>query len=211
MEEVSSLGWEGSVRQLNCPASSATCILDSLFIVEANLGVNKVNYYLKRDLVSQLEIDSQGRIKRRLQINYLNASSSGAVWGGDYKNYLRLYLPLGTQLQQVTVGGEILADDLIDQGVSAGKAYFGFLVEAPYGEQLTVKVDYQLADKLLTGVTDYFFLVQKQSGADSSPFTFQLSLPSEKQVLISQPSLTGDGIFQEDQFKQDFLFRAKIR
>lgn len=214
MEVVSRLGWEGSLRQLNCLDPSLPCVADYLMIVESNLGVNKANYYLKRNIVLQVKIAQDGLLENNLKISYLNGSLMGDRFAGDYKNYLRIYLPLSSTLTQVKVGGNVLNKEKIDSGISAGKTFFGFLVEVPAEKHETVEVVYQPPFKIKKSEpVDFLMLAQRQSGADPSHFQLQLDLPKGASILGTDPvpEKIDRGIWFETEFSKDLFFQAKIK
>ena len=47
---------------------------------------------------------TEGSIKRDLKINYENTAKSNNWPGGDYKNYLRVYVPRGVEVTEVGIG-----------------------------------------------------------------------------------------------------------
>jgi hypothetical protein len=83
---------------------SASDIRDRLFLVEANLGVNKVNQFINRQIQHHIDLSTPNQIKETLNIFYTNASTEQDRFGGSYKNYLRLYLPRGTRLDSIKIG-----------------------------------------------------------------------------------------------------------
>src|SRR5207249_1835453 len=78
---------------------------DFLGVSEANLGVNKANYFIKREVHQDVTIEDNGTVKSQVTLVYINKSDS---WpGGDYKNYLRLIVPLGSQLESISIDGVV--------------------------------------------------------------------------------------------------------
>lgn len=210
MEMVANFGWEGSLRQAAC---SEKCLPDYLMVVEANLGVNKSNAYLKRDLDLASEISGEGVIRHRLTINYLNGSPQESQFGGNYKNYLRLFVPLGSQVKSIQVGDQVLASNQFETSASAGKTAFGFLVEVGVGAEKKVVVEYEPPLRLKEGQTDYLLLWQKQPGAEASPLRFSLKFPPKTSVLKINPAPTavGEQVKFTKTLSRDLLFNLQLK
>ncbi|MBN1263398.1 MAG: DUF4012 domain-containing protein [Candidatus Pacebacteria bacterium] len=214
MTTINNLSWEGSLRTLNCLDEAVDCLKDYLMIVEANLGVNKVNYYLKRSLGLRVIIDQERTFKNILKIGYLNNSSKSSPFGGDYKNYLRLYFPLGSELDQVKVGEKILSENEIDRGISAGKAYFGFLVVVPPGKELRLEVVYRPPFQAEQGKeVDYLLFLQRQSGSHPSHLKVNIELPPGASFLSANPTPAAidRSLWFEDIFNKDLVLQTRVR
>jgi len=211
MKTVFNLGWGGALRQPSCFDSKTFCLEDYLMIVESNFGVNKANYFLRRNLVFETGLSQSGRVENVLRIDYLNGSPAGDRFGGDYKNFLRIYVPLGSVLERVKVGGKILPEEEIELGVSSGKTFFGFLVKVPAGGEESIEIDYYLPYKLEKDLKiDYLFFWQRQPGAEPSPFVFKVELPFRSLFSEVIPDWISfeNGIWVEDKLDGDFLFRG---
>jgi hypothetical protein len=81
---VADLGWDGAIYRGKC--AQERCFADYLYLVEANLGVNKANYFLYRNIEQTVEINTQS-IARNVKINYENTAKNNSWPGGDYVNY----------------------------------------------------------------------------------------------------------------------------
>ncbi|MDP2585267.1 MAG: DUF4012 domain-containing protein, partial [Candidatus Levybacteria bacterium] len=92
-------GWSSSLWDER--KNSEDIVNDFVGINEANLGVNKANYYISRQVSQKVKIEDNGNISEELIVNYKNESKG---WpGGDYKNYLRIILPKNTSLSGITI------------------------------------------------------------------------------------------------------------
>lgn len=214
METITSLGWEGSVRQPLCQTPAGACFVDSLLLVEANLGVNKANYYLQREIQSEISLSQKGTLTHLLKIKYQNHSSTNDRFGGLYKNYLRLFISLGTDLNWVKINGEELEKENLDLSLESGKTVIGFLVQVPEGFQKEVEISFTSPARLQPGVeNDYLLYWQRQSGADPSPLDLKLYLPSQTAVLKTLPpaTRTENGLQFQTKLDRDLLFQTKIK
>ena len=66
-------------------------------VVEANVGVNKVNYATKRELVHDIAISDEGKISEVLTYTLKNTVSNSPTRGvgaGGYALYLQILLPI---------------------------------------------------------------------------------------------------------------------
>jgi nucleoside-diphosphate-sugar epimerase len=203
MKTINALGWEGSIRQLTCQNTDVVCFKDYLMIVEANLGVNKANFYLKRKISFQTDIQKENRFSSNLKIHFQNESFKNSRFGGDYKNYLRVYVPLGSNLDQVKIGSQILSEEEIDLGIASGKTYFGFLVNVETGKTKSVEISYRPPFKIKKGKTiDYLLLWQRQSGSDPSQISFSFNPGPASIIKTSLPS--------EAKLDRDLSFQSRL-
>ena len=155
--------------------------LDRVVISEANLGVNKVNYYLKRSWQDKLIINHQGQVRHQLTINYRNPSLADNKLVGDYRAYQRLWLPKGSSLRQIslTQAGQrqVLSWDQIDVDRQEQADVYGYFFVVPKNSQTQLTVDYVLPARLTPGETSYQIKYYKQPGTGDEPLQISLQLP----------------------------------
>lgn len=187
-------GWSSSLWDER--KNSEDIINDFVGINEANLGINKANYYISREVSQKVTIGDNGNILEELIINYKNEDN---VWpGGDYKNYLRIILPKNVSLSGISINGkdqniiDAVTDPLlyeeknfkIPQGLEVektqedGKNIFGFLVNIPAGKIVSVKLKYALPGNIF-GLNTFSYNLKffKQPGVDGIPYSFSLAYP----------------------------------
>lgn len=182
-------------------ADNKTKINDFLGISEANLGSNKANFFIKRSIIQEATIQ-EASVSSQVTLEYKNESTS---WpGGDYKNYLRILVPLGATLSFVTIDGEeqkitsAITDPLvyeaknftaplgleIEQEREAGKTLFGFFLIVPAGGTKKVTLAYTFSSNGLNqSAFSYDHKIFKQPGTLHDPFSFILSFPLDFKVL----------------------------
>ncbi len=165
---------------------------DFLSIVEANLGANKVNYYLDRSYNLETVVGKYGEIKHRLRINYTNRSPSDTFPGGKYKNRMRLYLPFGSQLSRV-LWGEADITRAVSSFVDFGRSGYSFVLELAPKEQKTLVLDYSVPVKLdfKDNKAAYKLDVVKQAGTGKDPFQWTLSYPLSFKIASDQTGQVG--------------------
>ena len=193
---MASLGWDGEIYQGRCglAAGNKSCVADYLMVVEANFGVNKANFFVKRNIEEAVTI-KEGEIGRVLRINYENTAKNSNWPGGDYKNYLRLYLPSEVGLETVTIGQEgaveKLGSDRVKVRLVAGKKEVGFLVVVPVSQKRTVEIRYNSAVNLgQAKELVYLNYIQKQSGFGETGVVKLITIPEGWQVSLVEPEAT---------------------
>lgn len=196
-------GWDGAIRNVACigPDTSKKqpgCVADYLGVFEANLGVNKSNYFLERSSSLDILVTS-GKIEHILTINYRNTSESGVWPGGDYKNYLRVYTPQGSKIISATLSdpqGTSQEQLQTDESSEKGKEVFGMLSLVPAGAARELKIAWETpAQNLVPEKGELLFLWQKQPGTQADSTSVRASLPTGNYKISANPSpsLTGSG------------------
>lgn len=190
------MGWDGSVGNVFCSqdADGANCVPDYLQVVEANLGVNKANYFLEKDYSLDVSVE-QNKIIHRLSASYKNKSQA-AVWpGGDYKNYLRVFASKGSVFTKAALVNETSGKEdslVIDAGFEEGKSVGGALVLIPSGETRRLTVVWETPVPDLGDNGKLLLLWQKQMGTGNDPVWIKVSKAggSYKVEAVPSPSLT---------------------
>jgi hypothetical protein len=206
--------WQGEIKQ---PLSSKHGgFSDYLMIVESNVGVNKANYFLRRGIEEMVKITADGQISHDLKIQYENTSQSNKWPGGDYKNFLRLYLPWGTKLAAVYIWDPLdsqavkmpLSEDQIEQKRSGDKLEVSFSLTVPVSARRLVEIEFSQKAKIEGKGFYYARYWQKQSGFGSTPLTFLVAFPSGWQPLQVNPAatVTEGGLVFQQQLRSDTVF-----
>lgn len=202
-------GWSSSLWDGR--KNSEELVNDFVGINEANLGTNKVNYFIKRQMSQKVTIDKGGNILEELVVNYKNESNVQP--GGDYKNYLRVVLPKNTKLSEISINDnsqkivDAVTDPLVyeaknfktpqglevEKSIENNKAIFGFLVKIPVGEIVKVKLKYALAGSVSgLDVFSYNLKLFKQPGIDNIPYSFSLTYPNSFNIVKSSDKMGGE-------------------
>jgi nucleoside-diphosphate-sugar epimerase len=209
--------WAGALYEPNLSTSldNLPVTSDYLFLVEANLGINKANYFLKRSLQHQVTILKNKELLSVATIDYQNQSPADAWPGGVYHSYVRAYLPEKAIPVSVKLGTDSLADDLLDQSVVANHLVLGFPISVPVKSSLKVEITYRVPEALeLTNNKGRLAIVTpKQPGIIDDPIQVIVNYPSFLTVAAANPLalsspqvITFDSNFQEDRvFTLDFI------
>jgi hypothetical protein len=178
------LGWNGAITDFPCP-STANCHKDYAMVVDSNFGVNKANYFIKRSLEEIITFDKNLSVSHTLRVNYQNTSTSTAWPAGVYKNYQRLYLPLGATLGTIRVGDKTLSPGEYEVLEEHGKVIVAYLVTVPISSSLRVEAEYSTPQLSQDGELLYTWYWQKQPGTSNDDnLTVYLNYP-----LYLKPSI----------------------
>lgn len=214
---ISQLGWSGAVREIGSQASSVN---NYLFIVEANLGVNKANYFLKRDINHQTIFLKDLTSRQNLTLNYENRSPSASWPAGDYKTYLRLYVPQDLELNSVTISNPLNHNQQLNQPETEesqenNKKVIGFYFVVPVGEQRQIMVN--LTDKkplsFEKNLAKYNFYLQKQSGINPDEVSVQVEYPTfiRPFKIVPQGTMSASQLNFKTLFDTDKIFTIDFR
>jgi hypothetical protein len=211
--DLHELNWNGSMRSPECKITN--CHTDYIHLNEANLGVNKANYFLRRSIEEGIDILDDGTIDHNLKISYENSATSKNWPGGDYVAWLRAYLPTGTTIGQISIydpqnpaNKEIINPEKRQEEIEFGKEMVGFKIEVPIQERRTVEFNYSQKAEISEERFGYFLYWQKQSGFRNTPLSLLVSFPDTWQPLQVNPSanvISGKLLFNQ-QLNHDLNF-----
>lgn len=204
-------GWSSSLWDER--KESKNSINDFFGINEANLGVNKVNHFIKRRISQSVKVEGDGSLFGEVNLSYKNTSVS---WpGGDYKNYLRIILPLDASISSISINevSQSIVDAVTDfqtyeaknfkpplgleveKTIESEKTIYGFLVNIPVGELTKIKIQYSVARKnaFESNNFSYSLKIFKQPGIDNLPYSFSLYYPDNLNILKFENLKKEDG------------------
>lgn len=106
-QAIERFGWAGNTEPPTCSGvAPVRCFPDWIEPVEANLGVNKVNYFMKRSSIQIVTIGSDGTVNEEISLLYKNTATDTSLSGGSlYRTYLRLLLPSDVTVSDVSLDG----------------------------------------------------------------------------------------------------------
>jgi hypothetical protein len=185
--------WDGAL-----PASSHG---DRLMVVDSNVGFNKVDASIEREIDYRVDLGADGGPQARLALTYRNRSTQplaqchrepayGARYAdlmqGCYWAYIRVYVPAGSRLLQGPVYGPPFSGEpapVLSPTLAAGDwtVWTAFIEVAPGVEQVVTFV-YALPGTVLergaAGRAHYALGVQKQPGTAAVPLRVAVRLPA---------------------------------
>ena len=179
MQMAEENGWAGKMGWNREIAS------DYQMLVESNLGANKANCCVVKK-VYQKVTDKDDNFVVNMMIDFKNNSPVDRPrppkhWGGDYRNFFRIYLPQSALINQIRVGGVNLKESEVtkDYMVESKIKEYGFWANVRHQEELLVEITYHLPKA--KDMSDYGVLVQKQSGATDFWQEFEIEI-GDKQL-----------------------------
>jgi hypothetical protein len=173
---LSEMGWDGALR----PFAG-----DYLMVVDSNVGFNKANPNVEQTLDYRLSLDDTGRATAHLTLTYrhrIQRPSPACVheshYGDSYADmlercywdYLRVYVPAGSEVLQV-LGADEPAEIYEENGRTVIAA--SFLLET--GQARRIEISYY--PNLPPAEKHYSLLIQKQPGTEPLPLRVAVTLP----------------------------------
>lgn len=205
---LDSFYWSGRTIESTCVESKNSCISDYLLPIDANLGLNKVNFFVTRNIKLNVSFGDKEIIKNNFSIRFKNESAD-VFPGGAYRNYFQLYLPKGSIIKKIEKDGISLENYSEETGQYQK---IGFLLEIPPKSFSDINISYELPLSLKKGRNIYQLIVQKQIGASNSDL--QLSFDLGKNIhLLNQnfPALVKeDQIVYNTSLSADKIFFVEV-
>jgi hypothetical protein len=124
---------------------------DALQVVDANVGGNKADLFVGRryDLVANVGAD--GQVQDTLTLTYSNLAQSSpnlaslvTQYAGEYRDYVRVYLPETASLGAMTLRLGTTSSSVSPESVDfeLHRAAVGYLLVVPAGQTLTLTIAY---------------------------------------------------------------------
>lgn len=165
-------GWDGLQWQPT---------FDYVMPVEANVGVNKSNYYVKRRMDMTSDLRDPKKPKRTVKMTYENSKRQGTDPKDTYKMFFQLYLPPNVTVEESTVDGKQPTDyDVKDEH---GYRIVSMLVEVPPLKSRSIAVKYYSDEPNSKGDT-YDLRLQKQIGVDQTEVSHTYIRPKKDTSAI---------------------------
>jgi hypothetical protein len=175
---------EELLRTYHLDSTIAAPSSDSLFVVDANISPNKANNLITNTLDDQVVIDSNGAVIHHTTLSYAWLIKGQGYGVPVYRDYLRLYVPPGSILQD--------QNGWVPSSTSQafGRREWGGFFTLTYGQTLTITFVWTVPGAAKKGARgwDYQYLIQRQAGAQWT-LHLQVTLPSCAGVTSTQGGL----------------------
>jgi len=206
---LDSVGWSGAVLTPNCPTQftedSQKCVVDSIFQVDSNIGINRANFFIDRSIQHQIAVSTRQVLHTRL-ISYQNTAKSNAWPAGAYKNYVRFYLPPTVQNISATINEQRVDPSQIKEFSEGNKKVVGLVIEVPIQQAVLVKLQYDESINQSSPFA-YTFFDQKQSGTEADPVQIDVNFEAGlKPVYIAPQATLIDGLIRFNTTQDRHLF-----
>ncbi len=208
-------GWDGALR----PEDD-----DFLMVVDANMGYNKASAKVQQEINYQVDL-RQSPPQARLTLVYTHTSTADVpcypesryastyegMMNRCYWDYLRVYIPQGSQLLDATriaIPGELLWSGEPDSGTVEAQAVpeqsllaLGVMNVLPPATTQTRYMSWALPDEVIHWHNDegtYTLRVQKQPGARDHALIVRVRLPEQSTLLDTTPKPSSIGKGEKD-------------
>ncbi|MFH0988003.1 MAG: DUF4012 domain-containing protein [Parcubacteria group bacterium] len=159
---------------------------DYLMLVDSNLAALKTDSVMSRTLNYSLNNGVS-----TAAVDYQNLGAY--TWAtSKYRTYTRLYVPTGSELISINVGGQEIPKTQVDIYNEFGKTAFGVFFEVVPQTSKTVAWKYKLPSGIVND--KYQLLVQKQPGVADINLRLNIKLP--KDTVQKAESLRRDTVFK---------------
>lgn len=206
-------GWAGRISAVVCSDGIAaslssedksSCVPDYLGIVEANLGLNKVNGFITKTVTITKNLNKENKLSSSVILSYSNKSSGNGDQKSTYVNYLRILLPRSTIVNRMSINGVTIDNKQItSESYGSDKLSIGYLLRLASANKAVIKLEYSTALSLPENVGSYQFLFQKQSGDVLSPLIFSFTYPDSMHSLKPINFFNASGIEKEVYYTTD--------
>ncbi len=170
-DAMDKLDWDGRIQTYSC---GENCYSDFFGDVEANVGVNKSNYFIKRAIDFDVNVDSQ-KITRRLTIGLTNSANPSLGLSGIYKSYVRIMIPSDSKLIGVkNATGQTETNLLPEITQEKGRQEVGVYIELSPKSSGNLIFQWQ-NDLPKNSINSYGLFVRKQAGVDASPTSIEFT------------------------------------
>ncbi len=166
--------------------------------IEANVGINKSNYHIQRNLAANVKLGNTG--SSDIQVKYeLNNMSQTEMWpSGSYKSMVWLYLSQNANIKKVGVTNDNfeyieLKSTEIEIVEEGDKKRVGFYIEVPPLSKRTIQIEYGMEGSQ-KDIKNVSMFIAKQSGVGVMPVQLVIEYPPLwRPEKITHQTETGSG------------------
>lgn len=169
-EALNKLDWTGRVKPYK---------YDYLMINDSNFAGGKTNLYVGQEVKLDTDIDSSGKVKHKLLINYKNPEEYKVWLNGINRTYVRVYVPKGSKLTN-SKGSEVAVTTI---GEDLGKTVFEGFIQVRPGSSREILFEYELPTNF--SGKDYDLLIQKQPGTKDFDYTINVNGSKKEQFKLN--------------------------
>jgi len=205
LKTLESLGWTGGLPGDVC---QNPCYGDWLGLAEANVGVNKANYFIERKAKLSVLL-KDGEIKRTITITWKNKADKEAGEKAVYKTYLRVLVPRGDFGEGQKKVGQNIFTFSPDIGAVRGHIEAGTIVEVYPQESSAVSFSWTSPAEIPGEKGEYSLIIRKQAGTVADRWDIEIQNQLGRRIEISPgASLTGMNTFgYNTDLARDFVSR----
>ncbi len=206
---LENLGWDGGVQFSTC---ESPCRTINIALSEANVGVNKVNYFVKRVESFVTSIDN-GKIQNKLVVSYTNNAPRSLDLRGRYKNYLRLMVNPESSFDKIELTDGV-QKEVVDPEIekSTTRLDAGVLVEVPPSSKKTVTFSWSETANKTANDQEILLKWRKQAGLEEEPISIRVQGTQKAIYASPAPNLTAESIYGYNTvLRHDLLVKILLR
>lgn len=190
--QLAAAGWSGGVALSAC-RSALPCLNSYIYAVESNVGINKANAFITRKAQVEAKI-TPGQISYTYRLTLANSSPDSTWPGGNYKNYLRVYLPSQIKNPTVSINNQPISQYYVSS--EHNLSVVGFLSDTAPGATTTIDVTW--FEELPASVRFHYQLdLPNQPGVPSYPTAVAVVYPSSWfATTATVPTIASSGQLQ---------------
>ncbi len=167
---------------------------DFLYVVESNMGGLKSNIYVTSAMTQNIQIDDDGSVTKTVKIRWENPEPKDFWLNGPYRNWVRVYVPKGSELIGDGVWtrtpnedwnekdyGKTIFESFVTVPVATGCSYYDKEKNCEPGVAeivFTYRLPFTVDKK-----EPYSLFIQKQPGRDDEPQTIIINDETFEEVL----------------------------
>jgi hypothetical protein len=182
-EAMYRMNWDGGLRKNTC---GSECFESWVSVIDANVGVNKANYYLEKTQKLDAELKPDA-IDYTLSVTMKNTSTESLKLGGQYKSYLRVFVPSGIFSKGTILekGRTLTVEPEIEE--SEGRTSAGVVVSVPPLSEVEVTLHWsqKIVPEVYSKQLPLSFRFIKQAGTDETPTTISFRMPSGRSIVAN--------------------------
>lgn len=182
--------WDGSLVQTEN---------DYLYVVNANLGGTKANYFVTNELFYTVAaLTRDGTLRSTLVLKYTHTGLKNTWPGGPYTNYVRVLTQRGTKLTGATVKQLGTEKDIFKDIVTTVEGKYtafatDFTLESQDSIELVLNYDLPTQLALTKDMRTYNLYWQKQPGTRGDTIKFEFQPPFGLDVATATPEMKLNG------------------
>ncbi len=190
-------------------------LLDSSYssapiVVDWNWGANKANAFLVKNHTLSLDILDNENIRYTYELAVENGSSTRIYPQGDYKNYMRIYIPQGASVVQ-TEGFEGDTDRYNESGYQVVGGWFNVPITSTRVFKITYTVNSAASDQFPVQIGQNSITLPlnifKQPGTMNDPIKVDITYPESWAAISHEGLVRGvNRLSTQTQLQTDKLF-----
>lgn len=188
---LSDLLLNGTLYSPACsPVLPSPCFADHYYLNQANVGINKANYYVTRHDSYQVALNGASIVHTHT-INLENTSPNTTWPAGSYKAYYRAFLPDTASQIQVIINNQPLSADQLSFLSISGHRQVAWYYQLEPQSQASIVISYQLPQP--ANLKSYQLFVQKQPG--QLPTKYSVNITGSTTPLLDSGTATSHLFF----------------